>query len=120
MRARLMRASSTCASMARSCASSDEVSSRTSRSPLATTAPDSKAISLTVPAISGVTVTPWTAVMEPMAVRVPCHFSSRTTAEETDSGGGAKALPAAMSVLDLQDFHPGQAAEDQQHDERWR
>ena len=41
-----------------------------------------------MPGISGVTVTPCTAVMEPMAVSVPCHFSSRTTAEETHSGGG--------------------------------
>ena len=94
-----MRASSACASSARSCASSDEVSSRTSRSPLFTMAPDSKAISRTEPGISGVTVTPWTAVMDPMAVRVPCHFSSRTVAEETDSGGCTNDLPVSMSFL---------------------
>ena len=33
------------------------------------------------PAISGVTVTPCTAVMEPMAVSVSCQFSSRATAD---------------------------------------
>ena len=106
LRTALSRANSSCASSARSWASSKEVSSRTSRSPLDTTAPDSNAISCTRPAISGVTVTPWTAVTEPMAVSVPCHFSSCATAAETDSGGGAKFLPAAISFLIWSVFTP--------------
>ena len=57
-RSRLTRAHSICASAARNCASSREVSRRTSRSPFATTPPDSKAISFTVPANSVVTLIP--------------------------------------------------------------
>jgi len=34
-----------------------------------------------------------------MAEKVSCHFSSRATADETVSGGGAKDFPAATSVL---------------------
>ncbi len=108
-RATLMRASSSWASSARSWASSAEVSKRTSRLLVDTTAPDSKAISRTRPAISGVTVTPCTAVTEPMAVSVPCHFSSRATTVETDSGGAAKLLPPAISFLIWSIFTPARA-----------
>ena len=105
-RLRLMASHSCCAATPRNCASSEAVSSCTSRSPLATTAPDSKAISFTVPASSGVMVMPWTAAMEPMAASVFGHFSSRAANDETVSGGGAKVLPASISVLICNVFTP--------------
>jgi hypothetical protein len=43
-----------------------------------------------VPAISGETVTPCAALIEPTAVSVSCHFSSCATADEMVSGGGTK------------------------------
>src|SRR5581483_2193011 len=38
------------------------------------------------------------AVTEPIAVRLPCHFSAFTVATDTDSGGWAKLLPISASL----------------------
>ncbi len=116
VRSKVCFASCACASAARNCASSDDVSSRTSKSPCFTVAPDSKAISLTVPAISGATVTPCAALTEPTAGRVSGHFSSCATADATVSGGGAIIAAAPMSVLICKRFHHSQRAGGDDHD----
>ena len=69
------------------------VSSRTSKSPAFTVAPDSKAISTTVPAISGVIVTPCTAVREPTALNWLHQLWGWTCQVVTVSGGGTNCFP---------------------------
>ena len=76
-----------------------------------------KAISVTVPATSGATVTPCAALIEPTAVRVSGHCSSRATADEMVSGGGASGRGAPMSVVDLQRLDPRQTAARHDHDD---
>jgi hypothetical protein len=97
----LSRASSVCASAARNCASSEDVSSRTSRSPGFTKAPDSKAISVTLPAISGATVTPCAALTEPTADSVSGQVSSCATADAMVSTGTGGAVLRSVLICNV-------------------
>ena len=90
VRSRLTRASSTPASAERSIASSTDVSWRTSTSPALTALPASKATWTILPSSSAATVTPWTAESDPTDVSASGQLSSRASAVDTDSGGGAK------------------------------
>ena len=102
VRSRFTWASSTLASAERSCASSTEVSWRTSTSPAFTMLPASKSISTILPSSSAATVTPWTAVSEPTEVSVSCQVSLLASAVDTDSK--AWRLLRVDQGLDLHDL----------------
>ena len=108
-RSRLARARSALAAADRSWACSMAVSSSTSTSPALTVAPDSNAMVLTVPETSALTMTPWTAVTEPMAVRVGCQRSAFTSAVVTVSGGGTNWAPCAAIVWNCSSLRPASA-----------
>ena len=66
--------------------------------------PDSKAIRLTIPGRSALTVTPWTATTVPMAERACGHVSVRATMVVTASGGGWNEAAWAMPVWICRNF----------------
>ncbi len=51
---------------------------------------------MTTPGRSALTVTPWTASIVPIALRVGCQLSSWITVEVTAAGGGAIFAPISM------------------------
>ena len=91
-------------------ASSVEVSRRTSTWPFLTVAPESKAISRTVPGSSAPRVVAWTATSVAMAGREGCQVLAFTGAEVTDSGGGLKVSPTAIMAPIWPPFTPARAS----------